>query len=149
MTSVESALIGWGPGSGAVTWFETHFRGNVLPVYQPHYAQAVAIFLVFLGVVLLNVFADRFWCRYLCPLGALLGLVAKVQVLRPLVGDGCNRLRRLRARLPCRTPSRCGGATARRARRRGGEAAAPAPASSPPSARCASTASSPARSARR
>ena len=62
----------------------------MLPVYQPRYAQGVAIFLVFLAVVLLNVFAERFWCRYLCPLGALLGLLAKVQVLRPLVGDGCN-----------------------------------------------------------
>ena len=88
--AVESALVGWGPGYGAVTWIEDHFRGTVLPVYQPHYAQGVAIFLVFLAVVLLNVFAEQFWCRYLCPLGALLGLVAKVQVLRPLVGDGCN-----------------------------------------------------------
>ena len=79
------------PGSGVVTWFEAHLARHVLPVYQPHYAQAVALFLVFLAVVLLNVFADRFWCRYLCPLGALLGLVAKVQVLRPLVGDGCDR----------------------------------------------------------
>jgi ferredoxin len=51
----------------------------------------VALFLVFLAIVLLNAFADRFWCRYLCPLGALLGLFAKVQVMRPLVGDGCNR----------------------------------------------------------
>ena len=88
--AVEAALVDWGPGSGAVTWVEDHFRGTVLPAYQPHYAQGVAIFLVFLAVVLLNVFAERFWCRYLCPLGALLGLVAKVQVLRPLVGDGCN-----------------------------------------------------------
>jgi len=88
--AVESAMMDWGPASGAVTWVEDHFRGTVLPVYQPHYAQGVAIFLVFLAVVLLNVFADRFWCRYLCPLGALLGLVAKVQVLRPLIGDGCN-----------------------------------------------------------
>jgi len=88
--AVEKAVVDWGPASGAVTWVEDHFRGTVLPVYQPHYAQGVAIFLVFLAVVLLNVFADRFWCRYLCPLGALLGLVAKVQVLRPLVGDGCN-----------------------------------------------------------
>jgi polyferredoxin len=91
VTSVESLLNNWGPGSNAVSWFEAHFRGNVLPVYQPHYAQAVALFLVFLAIVLLNVFADRFWCRYLCPLGALLGLVAKVQVLRLVVGDGCNR----------------------------------------------------------
>jgi len=91
VTSVEYWLNGWGPGSSAVSWFEAHFRGNVLPVYQPHYAQAVALFLMFLAIVLLNVFADRFWCRYLCPLGALLGLFAKVQVLRPIVGDGCNR----------------------------------------------------------
>ena len=90
VNSAESALVGWGPGSGVVDWVEAHFRGTVLPVYQPHYAQGLAIFLVFLAVVLLNVFADEFWCRYLCPLGALLGLVAKVQVLRPLVGDGCN-----------------------------------------------------------
>ena len=91
VTSAEAWLNGWGPGSSAVSWFEAHFRGNVLPVYQPHYSQAVALFLMFLAIVLLNAFADRFWCRYLCPLGALLGLFAKVQVLRPIVGDGCSR----------------------------------------------------------
>jgi len=88
--AVETALVGWGPGDGVVNWVEAHFRGTVLPVEQPHYAQGVAILLVFLAVVLLNVFAEQFWCRYLCPLGALLGLVAKAQVLRPLVGAGCN-----------------------------------------------------------
>jgi ferredoxin len=88
--AIETALVGWGPGAGIVDWVEAHFRGTVLPVEQPHYAQGVAMLLVFLAVVLLNVFAEQFWCRYLCPLGALLGLVAKVQVLRPLVGAGCN-----------------------------------------------------------
>ena len=34
--------------------------------------------LLFLGVIALNAVADRFWCRYLCPLGALLGLLSKV-----------------------------------------------------------------------
>ena len=62
----------------------------MLPIVQPHFAQGVALFLLFLAVVLLNVLADRFWCRYLCPLGALLGLLAKVQLLRPVVGDGCS-----------------------------------------------------------
>ena len=75
-------------------------RGTVLPVYQPHYAQGAAIFVLFLAVVLLNALADRFWCRYLCPLGALLGLVSKVQVLRPLAGSTLRRLRQLRPRLP-------------------------------------------------
>ena len=90
VTAVETQLLSWGVGGGAVAWFEGKVRGPVLPVYQPHYAQAVGIFLVFLTIVLLNVFTDRFWCRYLCPLGALLGLASKVQVLRPLAGDGCG-----------------------------------------------------------
>jgi polyferredoxin/Pyruvate/2-oxoacid:ferredoxin oxidoreductase delta subunit len=90
VSSAESVLTRWGPGSSAVFWFEDRVRGTVLPVYQPHYTQAVAIFVVFLAIVLLNAFADRFWCRYLCPLGALLGLVAKVQILRPLAPASCD-----------------------------------------------------------
>ena len=62
----------------------------MLPTVQPRYEQAVGLFLLLLAVILLNVFADRFWCRYLCPLGALLGLVSKVQVLRPVMRDGCG-----------------------------------------------------------
>ena len=88
--SVERALVGWGLGGGPVDWLETTLRGKVLPFYQPHFSQGIALFLLFLAIVLLNVLADRFWCRYLCPLGALLGLLAKVQVLRPLVGGGCT-----------------------------------------------------------
>ena len=34
------------------------------------------ILAVFLGIVLLNRYRPRFWCRYLCPLGGLLGLLA-------------------------------------------------------------------------
>jgi MauM/NapG family ferredoxin protein len=88
--AVERTLIGWGVGGGLVDWVETTLRGTVLPFYQPHFAQGIALFLLFLAVILLNILADRFWCRYLCPLGALLSLLAKVQVLRPLVGDGCT-----------------------------------------------------------
>ena len=90
VNGAETALTGWAPGASAVSWFEIHARGVVLPVYQPHYAQGVAIFVLFLAVVLLNALADRFWCRYLCPLGAMLGLVAKVQVLRPMAGSACD-----------------------------------------------------------
>jgi len=88
--SLEEAGMRWEPTVGAVTWVEDHFRGNVLPTIQPRYEQAVLLLLVLLAVILLNALAHRFWCRYLCPLGALLGLVAKVQVLRPVVGDACD-----------------------------------------------------------
>jgi polyferredoxin/formate hydrogenlyase subunit 6/NADH:ubiquinone oxidoreductase subunit I len=90
VTALEKALAGWGPGAELVFWLDTHLRGAVLPASQPHYDQAIALFVVFLAIVLLDLLADRFWCRYLCPLGALLGLVAKVQVLRPMVGEGCT-----------------------------------------------------------
>ena len=33
-------------------------------------------FLIFGGIIALNRLAPRFWCRYLCPLGALLSLVS-------------------------------------------------------------------------
>jgi polyferredoxin/formate hydrogenlyase subunit 6/NADH:ubiquinone oxidoreductase subunit I len=88
--TLETAGMRWEPTVGTVTWVEDHFRGTVLPAVQPHFEQAVALFLVLLAVILLNAFAHRFWCRYLCPLGALLGLVAKTQVLRPVVGDACD-----------------------------------------------------------
>jgi polyferredoxin len=32
---------------------------------------------VFIGLLLLNAYRPRFWCRYICPLGALLGLAAR------------------------------------------------------------------------
>jgi ferredoxin len=33
----------------------------------------------------------RFWCRYLCPLGALLGLLSKVSILRRTVNEHCTQ----------------------------------------------------------
>jgi polyferredoxin len=37
---------------------------------------------LFLLVLFLNRIRPRFWCRYLCPLGALLGLLSRVRILR-------------------------------------------------------------------
>ncbi len=88
--TLERLGMSWGPTTGLVTWVEANFRGSVLPTLQPRYEQSVLLFLVLLGVILLGLLADRFWCRYLCPLGALLGLVAKVQVLRPLATGSCG-----------------------------------------------------------
>ncbi len=52
-------------------------REKVLAVEQPHYLWAGLIGLLFVTVVILNVYRPRFWCRVICPLGALLGLVGK------------------------------------------------------------------------
>jgi polyferredoxin len=97
VTGLERLAVRWTALEPAVTWIDDTFRGNLLPQVQPRFGQAIAIFLVFLTVVLLNALADRFWCRYLCPLGALLGWLSKVQVFRPLVGDACTHCGQCRA----------------------------------------------------
>ncbi|MCJ7484827.1 MAG: 4Fe-4S binding protein [Candidatus Aminicenantes bacterium] len=41
------------------------------------FIQGFSIGLLFLGAVALNARKERFWCRYLCPTGALLGLLSR------------------------------------------------------------------------
>ena len=50
------------------------------------------------GIVLAQAYQKRFWCRNLCPLGAMLGLLGSVSPLRPRVSKkctGCGACRKL------------------------------------------------------
>jgi polyferredoxin len=62
---------------------------------QPYFRQGVWLGLIFLFIVLLNFRITRFWCRALCPLGALLGIVSRWSVLglvkNPEHCNDCNR----------------------------------------------------------
>jgi len=51
-------------------------------------------FVVFVGIVALGRFARRFWCRNLCPLGALLGFLGKASPVRLAVSEACTRCMR-------------------------------------------------------
>ena len=44
--------------------------------------------------------APRFWCRYLCPLGALLSLVSPLGLFRRRVSEECNRCMACQKALP-------------------------------------------------
>ncbi len=46
------------------------------------YIGSTVIFLIFAAALVLNLYRQRFWCRYLCPLGGLLGLGSLRPVLR-------------------------------------------------------------------
>lgn len=46
------------------------------------YDGASLIFIVFSAAVLLNLFIPRFYCRFVCPLGALLGIFSRFAVFR-------------------------------------------------------------------
>jgi polyferredoxin len=70
--------------------------GTVLAFEQPIFRQAIVIGTIFAVILGLNVLAPRFWCRYLCPLGALLGLVGWKQAAArvDVDGDKCVKCRR-------------------------------------------------------
>jgi len=53
---------------------------------EPDVYPILALPLVILG---LNLVARRFWCRYLCPLGALVALLSKFSWLKRHVADSC------------------------------------------------------------
>ena len=65
-------------------------KKTLLPFRQPWFAQGTFIGLLFLGVLALNLVQRRFWCRFLCPLGALLGLLSRWSVLRRGVSEQCD-----------------------------------------------------------
>ncbi len=58
-------------------------RANFLTIDPPpHFHWSLLIGFLFILVVGLNLIRARFWCRYICPLGALLGLVGKNPIVR-------------------------------------------------------------------
>jgi len=69
-------------------------RDHVLPYERPAYAGAVLLGLLFLAALAINLWRPRFWCRYLCPLGAMLGLCSRTTAFKlkndPSLCTGCN-----------------------------------------------------------
>jgi polyferredoxin len=56
----------------------------VSPVFgysQPAYQTAWFIGILFLVILFVNRLRPRFWCRMLCPLGALLGMFSRISIL--------------------------------------------------------------------
>ncbi|MBI1387824.1 MAG: 4Fe-4S binding protein [bacterium] len=62
---------------------------------EPYFYQGgFLIGVLFIAIVALNLFRVRFWCRYICPLGALLGVTGKNPIVRVQKDEdhcnGCN-----------------------------------------------------------
>ncbi len=57
-------------------------RETILPIEPLFFQKSVIFGLIFLGILSLNFFARRFWCRYLCPLGALFGFFSAFRLTR-------------------------------------------------------------------
>jgi len=59
-----------------------NYSGGDLYIRQPLFYGGVFISILFIAVLFANRFLSRFWCRVLCPLGALLGLLSSGPLLR-------------------------------------------------------------------
>ena len=71
-------------------WLEQNWRGTILPAQQTVYDLGIFIAIFFVVIVALNWIAPRFWCRYLCALGAVYALKAKISWLRPRAVSDCE-----------------------------------------------------------
>lgn len=77
------------PGiSGAFDSFHRSLSGTLLPFIRPVFRLSIVTGLIFIIILLLNLAAPRFWCRYLCPLGAFLGLIGKKQFVARVEVNG-------------------------------------------------------------
>jgi polyferredoxin len=70
---------GWpaAPVHAAVNGLSVVLNATILSFKQPHFNQAFLIGGLFVFVLALNTRVTRFWCRAICPLGALLGVCSR------------------------------------------------------------------------
>ena len=73
----------------------TVFSGFILGYKPQFFNHGVIIGAIFLFILVMNRFITRFWCRGICPLGALLGLISRYSIFgvrkEHVNCDDCNR----------------------------------------------------------
>jgi polyferredoxin len=89
ITWLETAFYAFPPLRAPISTLDGFLRPALLP-QTPLAVRGVVLFGgIFLGIIALNVVAERFWCRYLCPLGGMLGVLSKFSVVRRSVDTEC------------------------------------------------------------
>ncbi len=73
----------------AVIRLDGALRPTLFPAMPAFFQDAFLFGLLFMTVIGLNLLAERFWCRYLCPLGGLLGWLSKVALVRRTLKGDC------------------------------------------------------------
>ncbi len=60
-----------------------------LPFHSSQYTLSILSLCILLLIFLLEKIQSRFWCRNICPLGALLGFLARFSPLRAIIHSSC------------------------------------------------------------
>ena len=82
LARIASGFVGllYGLHVDSVAQAVSQFMDNMM--LNDTFRQGFLIMLIFAGIVALNAWKERFWCRYICPLGALLGVVSRFNVFK-------------------------------------------------------------------
>lgn len=62
--------------------FYSFLKTYLIENHRLFFSQSLFIGMLFLLILFSNLISRRFWCRYLCPLGALFGLIGKYSLLK-------------------------------------------------------------------
>lgn len=85
VTSLQTWLSPVSFLSGFVDWIDSTLRPGILPFEPFKFRDTAWILLLPAAIILLNAVAHRFWCRYICPLGGLYGLLSRFAVVNRMV----------------------------------------------------------------
>ncbi|MCD6287501.1 MAG: 4Fe-4S binding protein [Candidatus Hydrogenedentes bacterium] len=69
---------------------DERIRPGLLMLEQPVFAYQWLTLLVFASIAALGLIERRYWCRHICPLGAIHDLIGRKALLRRYVKDGCT-----------------------------------------------------------
>lgn len=100
MHTAAAGLTGWAQQSGVPLLGSLAERaydiaaGFILPYRQAYFNTIITLGIFFIAVLVLNRVYTRFWCRGICPLGALLGVFSRFAIFglekRESECDHCN-----------------------------------------------------------
>ncbi len=71
-----------------------------LHYFQSVYYMTAITLLIFGGIIFLNRLVPRFWCRYLCPLGAFLSFISPLGLFKRRVSEDCNECLKCQKKCP-------------------------------------------------
>lgn len=87
--------VTWVLGTNPFEGFSPWDSFGLLASFPPEFEYALTTFLlgtiILIGIILLSIFVERFFCRYLCPLGAIFSLASEfksVKIKKPCVDCG-------------------------------------------------------------
>jgi len=89
-TSIFAGLFGLTFLQDFLLRIQTSLSSTLLPEQMTFFRFAGWVLLIFLVILALELISRRFWCRNLCPLGALYALFSRFQVLKRRVSPDCT-----------------------------------------------------------